>query len=1135
MFAFALLLISFLNLPTLVQTITLSPSETIERTIAPSQRQIYRIRVETGQFCRVRVTQQAGVDLVLTLSDPTRAKVATVGGYKGYLKLTGLFPIQATLGEITLSFVSDHAGIYQIEVDARDTQISGSFQIKMVDLRRATEEDSRRVEAERQFERGERLRFPARSKAELEVAIRHYEQALNIFRSVHDQKNEADTLVALGLTYKVLQNLDKAIELFNDALKICKAQNDLAGASVVLRHLTGAHTAQLQLEKALAEAEEELAIWQSLGDKLNQARAYYSQLGVRVKMVATAEDRLQLLELFKQNVSMFHELGAVSEEAYLLSELASYYSNLGESQRALDTFHQALSIVQRIGYKRYSVVPLLRTGEIYYEHGDFQKAFDFYSEALANCRNTDSYNEAYALYNLGVASLALNDRRASEYFTRALPMWEGNRNGEAYTLSGLGRFYFSQNDASKALDYYNRALPIMRDTADIFGVGIILSDIGAVYAAMGDRARASTYYERALEAHRKTNDRRDEARTLIRLGELREASGDFDTALTHYGSALELARAIGNESSQAHAHYFFARAERARGNLESAELNIKKTLRIIEQLRAGILGQELRASYFASVQLYYEFYIDLLMSRHERDPKRGFDRLALEASEDSKARTLLELLIESHVDIRSGVDVDLLQSERSLRQRLDAAALRQVKLKTEVHGAFEAKKLDDEIEQLIDDFKIVEARIRAASPNYADITQPRPASVSQLQSILDEHTVLLEYSLGQERSFLWLVTQNDVKVFLLPKRSEIEKVSRQLYDAVATPEIRKRNATGTSGPDFFRVANQLSQMVLTPVLPLIEGKRLIVVSDGALQYIPFASLPGSTAMQTLNKSSDYVPLIRDHELINLPSATTLLILRRRPPRDVVAPKAVAVLADPVFSSSDFRVKNVSRETKKIDNAQSTSNSRMQRALRETGFNEHPSEIPRLPFSRYEANAIAQLVPPEQSLKLLDFGATRAAMMNPELGAYRRIHIATHGLLNSQHPELSGLLFSLVDQRGRPQNGFLQLHEIYNLDLAADLVVLSACQTALGREIRGEGLIGLTRGFMYAGANRVLATLWKVDDEATAEMMGLFYTAMIQNKQSPAAALRTAQLEMQRKKQWSSPFYWSGFTLQGEWK
>ena len=1119
----ALSLIAFLSSTTVAQTRTLTPSEPIERTIAPAQKQVYRIKLDAGRFCRVRVTQQAGVDLILTLYNTAKTEVAKVGGYRGYLKFTGLFPIEATLGELTLSFITDRSGVYEIEVDAQDTQISGSYQIKIDDLRWTTTDDFRRVEAERFFEQGERFRFPARSKEELQLAIKHYERALDIFQSINDQKNLSETLVALGLTHQVLQNLEKASDLFNSALQICKAQNNLPCTSVVLRRLAGTHTGQLKLEQALAEAKEELQIWQSLGDPINQARAFYTQLGVRVKMADTAEARLQVLDLFKENARMFHEVGSVSEEAYMLSEVASYYSHLGEYQLALDTFRQALSLVQPIGYKRYSAVPLLRTGEIFYEHGDFQKAFDYYNEALMNSRNTDSYHEAYALYNLGVASLALGDKRAFEYFTKALPIWEGNRNGEAYTLSGLGRFYFSQNEFEKAVDYHNRALPVMRDTGDIFGVGIILSDLGAAYAAMGDRTRAATYYNQALEAHRKVNDRRDEARTLIRIGELHETSGNFDNALTHYRSALELFKAIGNESGHANAYYFLARAEAGKGNLETAELNIRETLRIIEQLRSGILGQELRASYFASVQLYYEFYIDLLMRFHERSPEKGFERRALQASEDSRARTLLELLIESRADIRKGVEAGLLQRERELRQQLDAAASRQVKLRTQAHDIAEAKKLADEIEQLVDELKIIEGRIRAASPHYAEITQPRPSSLNEIMSSLDESTVLLEYSLGQTRSFLWFVTHKEVRVFVLPKRTEIERVSRKLFPLLTAPPVTAKTAT-----NFFEPANELSRMILSPVAPLIRGKRLLVVSDGALQYIPFAALPVST-------ERDYVPLVRDHEIVNLPSAGTLLILRGRQTNRSLPQKAVAILADPVFSSSDYRVNTSSRNAKKMGSAEVSSNSRMQRALRETGFNENPSVIPRLPFSRHEANAIAQLVGREQSLKLLDFDASRAAISQPQLAEYGTIHIATHGLLNSQHPELSGLLFSLVDEHGRSQNGFLQLHEIYNLDLPANLIVLSACQTALGREIRGEGLVGLTRGFMYAGANRVMASLWKVDDEATAEMMRLFYTSMLQQKQSPSAALRTAQIEMQRKKSWAAPYYWSGFTLQGEWR
>jgi CHAT domain-containing protein len=190
---------------------------------------------------------------------------------------------------------------------------------------------------------------------------------------------------------------------------------------------------------------------------------------------------------------------------------------------------------------------------------------------------------------------------------------------------------------------------------------------------------------------------------------------------------------------------------------------------------------------------------------------------------------------------------------------------------------------------------------------------------------------------------------------------------------------------------------------------------------------------------------------------------------------------------------------------------------------------------RLRFSRQEADEITRLAPEEKRFEALDFAASRATAMSADLGQYRIVHFATHGLINNQHPELSGMVLSLVDEQGHPQNGFLRLYDIYNLRLGADLVVLSACQTALGKEIKGEGLVGLTRGFMYAGAPRVVASLWRIDDRATAEFMKRFYQAMLGEGLRPAAALRAAQVSMWKERRWQSPHYWAAITFQGEWK
>jgi CHAT domain-containing protein len=291
--------------------------------------------------------------------------------------------------------------------------------------------------------------------------------------------------------------------------------------------------------------------------------------------------------------------------------------------------------------------------------------------------------------------------------------------------------------------------------------------------------------------------------------------------------------------------------------------------------------------------------------------------------------------------------------------------------------------------------------------------------------------------------------------------------------------------------------------------------------------------------------------------VHLPSASVLAVLRKELAGRPAAPKTVAVLADPVFQSNDPRLgqgKNKGRakstaalvhartragETPALPGQSQTptgaDDTIGEPAVLRSGRESGVLSFDRLPQSRVEANQIAALVPKDRCLKALDFAANRATATSPELGQNRIVHFATHGLINNVHPELSGVVLSLVDEKGRMQDGFLRLHDVFNLQLGADVVVLSACQTALGKEIKGEGLVGLTRGFMYAGAPRVVASLWKVDDEATADLMKRFYRGMLKDGLRPAAALRAAQMELRQTKRWRSPKYWAGFVLQGEWQ
>jgi CHAT domain-containing protein len=447
----------------------------------------------------------------------------------------------------------------------------------------------------------------------------------------------------------------------------------------------------------------------------------------------------------------------------------------------------------------------------------------------------------------------------------------------------------------------------------------------------------------------------------------------------------------------------------------------------------------------------------------------------------------------------------------------------------------------------------VQVAIRKASPAYAALTQPQPLRLKEIQAQLDQGTMLLEYSLGEERSYVWAVTQNSLKTYQLPKREEIEKAARLVYDLLTARSQSKAGENAQQQQDriaqtnsqLLNASRELSQMVLGPIGSELGTERLVIVADGALQYVPFAALSVasgqlSVAHRTTNgrrttdngPATNYHPLILDHEVISLPSASALAIQRQGLRNRKTAPNAVAVIADPVFSDTDERL-GVHTKTGAAKQGQGDGSAN-------TRLIEHLADdsgliIRRLKFTRQEADEILAEAPRARNFRAIDFKANRATAIGGELSKYRYVHFATHGYIDSERPDLSAIVLSLVDKEGKPEDGFLRAHDIYNLNLPAEVVVLSACETGFGQQIKGAGLVGLTQGFMYAGARRVVVSLWNVNDKATAELMARFYRGMLREKKTPAAALRSAQIEMLRQKQWQSPYYWSAFVLQGEWK
>ena len=893
--------------------------------------------------------------------------------------------------------------------------------------------------------------------------------------------------------------------------------------------LLDANTAESRAN-AIRDFQSALQFFQADGERDRQALALYS---IAFAYANSGEFR-NALSYLPQALQIFQELHDANMEATTLSLLGGANDVLGNLSTATSYYEQDIAIARREHQATHEASALNDIGKIYHDLGEWQNSLKYFQQALPLYQSVgDRSGEGTCLTNIGRIYLNLGDFDAAlHYFLQSLSVRHavGDKAGQAHSLTNLGNVYRKQGKQEEAVRAYTEALALRKAVGDPRTEADTLDNAGAAYSEWGDVQKALEFHQRALELRRTTSDLRGQAVSLANLGHVEYLLKRPDAALREGQQALEIYRKIGDKRGIAEALDLLAHAERDQGQLIQARAHSEEAVAGIEDQRSQVASEDLRASYFALGHNSYLFYVDLLMQLDRQDPARGYAQEALEVSERARARSLLELLGESHVSIHQGVDVALVNREQELRQLLDAKAERLTHSLGKQETTPELEQLKAEIGDLERQHQEVRAAIRKSSPQFAAISQPQPATVAQIQQqILDADTLLLEYLLGDSASYVWAVSQSGVHSYQLPKREAIEDVARDLYELLASRGVRNDASASQHDAQAQQDAKELSDMVLGPVRQDIRGKRLLVVADGALQYIPFAMLPSP-------EEGVPRPLLAQHEIVTLPSVSVLAVQRaalgsRQEPVD-----QIAVLADPVFSLSDPRVKNhdgVVPVTKADADAPAT------RLLVHTAADANVKTstiafIPRLPFTRQEADRILAVAPASANLEALDFNASRQTVLSNQLSHYKYVHFATHGYLDSQQPELSAIVLSMVDEQGHPEDGFLRVHDIYNLQLPADVVVLSACQTGLGKEIKGEGLVGLTRGFMYAGAARVVVSLWSVSDKATADLMARFYSKMLAGKLRPAAALRAAQLEVAQEKPWSSPYYWAAFIIQGDW-
>lgn len=862
---------------------------------------------------------------------------------------------------------------------------------------------------------------------------------------------------------------------------------------------------------------EALRIGQALSDLGLQADSH-----LRAGMVHEAQGLApEAKEAFNAAAAAYGEAGRPIGAGIALNYLSLLEWQLGEEEEALRKAERALEIFRREGYRKGQLDALNNLAILRRRRGEPQLALNAYQQAEGLADAIGVPADQAKLWGTYAVLLMEQGRLpdAAERLSRALEVWtaQDDRASMAFTRTRLGDVEKRRGNLAAARSHLEAALELYRGQSDRRGEAIVLNGLGTVEAQAESFAKARERYEEALGIAREINNPRGAALIRLNLGRVLDRLGDAEGALAAH---REVAAQLGDLDPSRRASNAFgtARALRDLGRLEEALEESRKAVEGAEALREGPDAEGLSMGFFSTKQHYFDLSIDLLARLHEEMPDAGYDLQAFEMAERRRARSLLDLLGEA-VRLKEGSESEeLLARERELQQALNEHARRLEEGARAGVGKDEEERRKQSVREAWLALERVRGDLRRERSGYASPVRVEPASTREVRRLLlDRNTTLLAYSLGEERSFLFRMTRNALDIHPLPKRAEIEAAVVALRSVLTAAGSRLSEQRR-------RELAKVSKLLLGPLEGRLEpGRRLCIVAEGALLAVPFAALtaPGATTPAGTTAEPRY--LVEDHEIVYAPSASTLLSLRREIRDRDVASRQIAIFADPEPGPDAESGASLTG----IEGSEGVRGG--------AGFPIADLQA-RLPYSREEAEAILELTQEEQEpVCYLGPEATKARVLSGGLGDFQILHFATHAFVNEEQPELSGLVLSPGGSRDGGGDRVLRLHEVYGLDLPAELVVLSACSTGLGAEVPGEGIVGLTRGFMYAGAPRVVVSLWNVADRSTAELMKRFYWALLERGAPAGVALQAAQISLLRDEDWDDPFHWAAFVLQGEWR
>jgi CHAT domain-containing protein len=943
-----------------------------------------------------------------------------------------------------------------------------------------------------------------------------------------------DALMGRATRQQLANEWEESVPVLEEAVERATASDDRRRAVLTTVRLASSLAMLGKVDRAHVRAQKAMRAARDLGFTLGKAHAHLAVGDVHYLRAELQDARKQYQRAFEMHRQLGNSVGMI--EAQL--GLGYAWADLSEDTKARAHLEQARDLAHARGDKRHEAIALRVLGNVHSKLSEQRETIRCFEAARELFEEAEDRGALARLYNgLGEVHGRLNDLDvALQYHQKAevLARETGQRVTQGVALVEIAECQRRLGRAREAAESYGKARDLFASIGDSGMVAASLAGLGNLLAADGESERAIASLSEALALMRAVGDSRQSSAILGDLADTFLSMGRIPRAREAAREALALAREAADLTREARALFLLARAARDEGALEEAKQYVEHSLAVDESVRARVSNHELRALFFSGVEARHGFYVDLLMEMGGGASSGLFAQRALEASERARARVLLDRLGQA-APTAEGRDETLMERTRALDEAIRARALL-----TDL-GAQESGEDDDaRLREMLAERRRMEGLTGSAPPEELAAGLTRTLGLEEIRRELRrDDALLVEYLLGPDRSHVWIVSKDRFSSHVLPPREVIDTAARSLYENLTARQrdlgdsARKRRARAEQEDlRFYEAGAALAETLLGPIEDLDEHRRLIVVADSLLHYLPFSALPHPGASA---RGEGYQPLVLSHEVVRAPSLSAVVGMRNRSQTTGVSGplggetrrERVAVLADPVFTVDDPRVHvpapgGVPKMEEDLLSLRAT--------LR--GADKGLGDLPRLLASRQEASAIAKAAPKTDVRIAMDFQATRSTAEEMLRESHEIVHFATHGLLNDEYPALSGIITSLVDEHGRLQDGFLRARDVYGLPIAADLVVLSACETALGRMLRGEGIAGLMRAFMHAGVDTLVASTWRVDDVATRELMAMFYRRLLVDRLDPASALRAAQIEMLERKATAPPFFWAAFEVHG---